>query len=149
MQPFTTILAPVDFSDTSDSAFRMALFLARQGGARLVVLHVIDETMDFSGFYVPHPSLDRMDQEFVKGATRMMTDFCRRELGGYVNVATSIVHGVPYKEILRAAEESAASLIVLGTHGRSGIERVAFGSTAERVVRRALCPVLTVPLSAG
>jgi len=78
----------------------------------------------------------------------MMAKFCSSKMGDFTNFTTSIVTGIPYEEIIRSAREAAASLIVLGTHGRTGLDHLIFGSTAERVVRGASCPVLTIRLPA-
>jgi universal stress protein A len=76
----------------------------------------------------------------------MMEKFCQTKMGDFTTYRTVVVAGIPYEEILRKAEETGASLIVLGTHGRTGIDHLIFGSTAERVVRSAACPVLTIRL---
>jgi nucleotide-binding universal stress UspA family protein len=148
MKPFDQILIAIDFSENSDYAFEYALTLAKQFNSRLSVLHVINEPVDLRGFYVPHISFEQLEKEIEEGAEKMMANFCNSKLGGFTNVTTSIVTGIPYEEIVRAAKEMAASLIVLGTHGRTGLDHLIFGSTAERVVRAAACPVLTVRLPA-
>jgi len=73
-----------------------------------------------------------------------MEKFCQTRMGEYTDYKTSIVTGIPYEEIIRKADECSASLIVLGTHGRTGLDHIIFGSTAERVVRSSSCPVLTI-----
>ena len=78
----------------------------------------------------------------------MMEKFCSARLGDFSKYQTVIVSGIPYEEIIRKAEEIGASLIVVGTHGRTGLDHLIFGSTAERVVRSASCPVLTIRLPA-
>jgi universal stress protein A len=75
-----------------------------------------------------------------------MKEFCTARLGTFTNYKTAIVTGIPYDEITATATKIDASLIVIGTHGRTGLDRILFGSTAERVVRSAHCPVLTVRL---
>ncbi len=79
----------------------------------------------------------------------MMEKFCAARMGDFTNFKTAIVTGIPYEEIIRKAEEIGASLIVVGTHGRTGLDHLIFGSTAERVVRSAACPVLTIRLPAA
>lgn len=74
----------------------------------------------------------------------MMDNFCRSHLGGFENYETSVVSGVPFNVILNTAEELKADLIIMGTHGRTGLDHVLFGSTAEKVVRKSEIPVLTV-----
>lgn len=148
MKPFTRILTAIDFSENSDYAFDYALTLAKQFDSQLMVLHVINEPVDLRGFYVPHISFEQLEKEIEEGAEKMMAKFCSAKMGDYTNFTTSIVTGIPYEEVIRTAEETAASLIVLGTHGRTGIDHLIFGSTAERVVRGASCPVLTIRLPA-
>lgn len=149
MKPFDKILTAVDFSESSDHAFEYALTLARQFQAELTVLHVINEPVDLRGFYVPHISFEQLEKEIEEGAEKMMETFCQTRMGGFTGYTTAITTGIPYEEILRKAQESGTSLIVMGTHGRTGIDHLIFGSTAERVVRSAACPVLTIRLPAG
>ena len=144
MKPFEKILTAIDFSESSDFAFEYALTLARQFQAELTVMHVINEPVDLRGFYVPHISFEQLEKEIEEGAEKMMEKFCRTKMGDFSRYTTAVVAGIPYEEVLRKAEETGASLIVLGTHGRTGIDHLIFGSTAERVVRSAACPVLTI-----
>lgn len=146
MKQFERILVAIDFSDNSSFAFDYGLSLARQFGSELLLLHVINEPVDLRGFYVPHISFEQLEKEIAAGAAVMMEKFCQEKLAGYSNYKTSIVTGTPFDEIIRKAEEIDASLIVIGTHGRTGLDHIIFGSTAERVVRGATCPVLTIRL---
>jgi universal stress protein A len=148
MKPFTRILAAIDFSENSESAFEYALTLARQFNAELTIVHVINEPVDLRGFYVPHISFEQLEKEIEESAVKMMETFCNTKLGTFTNYKTSIVTGIPYDEITATAAKIDASLIVLGTHGRTGLDHILFGSTAERVVRTACCPVLTIRLQA-
>jgi universal stress protein A len=144
MKPFEKILTAIDFSESSDFAFEYALTLARQFQAELTLMHVINEPVDLRGFYVPHISFEQLEKEIEEGAEKMMEKFCQTKMGEFTRYTTAVVSGIPYEEILRKAVETGASLIVLGTHGRTGIDHLIFGSTAERVVRSAACPVLTI-----
>jgi len=146
MKPFDKILTAIDFSENSDYAYDYALSLAKKFDSQLIILHVINEPVDLRGFYVPHISFEQLEKEIEEGAEKMMAKFCGSKMGDFTNFTTSIVTGIPYEEIIRSAEEAAASLIVLGTHGRTGLDHLIFGSTAERVVRGASCPVLTIRL---
>ena len=148
MKTFDKILTAIDFSENSSYAFEYALTLAKQFNSELTVMHVINEPVDLRGFYVPHISFEQLEREIEAGAVTMMERFCTERLEGFSNYTTAIVTGVPYEEINRKAEEIGASLIVLGTHGRTGLDHLIFGSTAERVVRSASCPVLTIRLPA-
>jgi nucleotide-binding universal stress UspA family protein len=148
MKPFEKILIAIDFSENSAYAFDYALTLAKQFDSELTIIHVINEPVDLRGFYVPHISFEQLEKEIEAGATTMMEKFCQDKLGDFTGYTTSIITGIPYDEITRKAQEIGASLIVLGTHGRTGLDHIIFGSTAERVVRAASCPVLTIRLPA-
>ena len=146
MKNFSTILVAVDFSDSSDNAFQLALSMAQVFKSRLIILHVINEPIDLRGFYVPHISYEKLEEEIAEGAEKMMESFCRQHIDAYSDFETRIVPGMPYEQILAQANEAGAELIVLGTHGRTGLDHVLFGSTAEKVVRKSRLPVLTVRL---
>lgn len=146
MKMFSTILVAVDFSDSSDNAFQLALAMAMKFKARLAILHVINEPIDLRGFYVPHISYEKLEEEIAEGAAKMMESFCRKHITDFTDYETMIVPGMPYEQIIEQAEKQDAGLIVLGTHGRTGLDHVLFGSTAEKVVRKSKVPVLTVRL---
>ena len=147
MRPFEKILFATDFSENSEHAFDYALTLAGKFDARLIIVHVINEPVDLRGFYVPHISFEKLEKEIEEGAEKMMQKFCRTRIKEFSNYETLIIAGIPYDEILKKANEENVSLIVLGTQGRKGIDHFLFGSTAERVVRNAVCPVMTIRLS--
>lgn len=146
MKAIDKILVATDFSPNSEQACEYALELAKKFNSSLFVLHVINEPVDLRGFYVPHISFDELEKEIEKGAESMLEKLCNSTFSGYSNYEKGVTSGVPYEEILRKATEINASMIVLGTHGRQGLDHLIFGSTAERVVRTASCPVLTVRL---
>ncbi len=144
MKDFQNILFATDFSAGSDFAFDYAYSLARRFTAGLHIIHVINEPVDLRGFYVPHISFDKLEEEIEEGARKMMDRFCRTHVADYDKVTSHIVSGIPYDEIIRKATEIDADLIVMGTHGRTGLDHVLFGSTAEKVVRKSPVPVLTI-----
>ncbi len=144
MREIKSILFATDFSESSDYAFQYALSMARQYGARLGLVHVINEPVDLRGFYVPHISFDKLEEEIEEGAQKMMEKFCRTYVKDFTDYDTFIVPGIPYDEIIKKGEEVAADLIVMATHGRTGLDHMLFGSTAEKVVRKSPIPVLTI-----
>jgi nucleotide-binding universal stress UspA family protein len=146
MKTFSTILFAYDFSEGSNNAFDYALSLANQYSAKLLIVHVINEPVDLRGFYVPHISFENLEKEIAEGAEQMMDRFCKENLAGFERFEKYVITGVPYEEIIKKAAESGADLIIMGTHGRKGVDHLLFGSTAERVVRSANCPVMTVRL---
>ena len=141
---FKPILFATDFSDSSEHAFQYALSLAGKFESRLAIIHVINEPVDLRGFYVPHISFDKLEEEIEQGAWKLMEKFCRTHAQGYAKVESFVVPGIPYDEIIKKALELSADLIVLGTHGRTGLDHVLFGSTAEKVVRKSTVPVMTI-----
>ena len=147
MNLFSTILFATDFSESSANAFKYAFQLAEKFSARLVLVHVINEPVDLRGFYVPHISFDNLEKEIAEGAEKMMERFCQDNLPPGFDHEKYVVTGIPYEEIVGKAESCGADLVIMGTHGRKGLDHMLFGSTAERVVRGARCPVMTVRLS--
>ncbi|ABA89257.1 universal stress protein Usp [Syntrophotalea carbinolica DSM 2380] len=148
MKDFKTVLFATDFSENSEYAFEYALAMARKYESLLVIVHVINEPVDLRGFYVPHISFESLEEEIEEGARKMMEKFCRMHIADYENYQTFIVPGIPYDEIIKKAMELPADLIIMGTQGRSGLDHVLFGSTAEKVVRKSPVPVMTVRVPA-
>ena len=144
MKSFDTFLFANDFSENSEYAFDYALTLAKKFDAKLIIIHVINEPVDLRGFYVPHISFENLEKEIAESAEKMMEKFCRTRAKEYARLETLVISGIPNEEIIKKAEETSAGLIVLGTHGRKGLDHILFGSTAERVLRSAPCPVLSV-----
>ncbi len=139
-----TICCPIDFSDASRAAMEVAIDLARRFGARLTLLHAYP----VPGYTFPDGSVvasPRMLQELAEQATRHLGDWQRQaQERGAPDVDIHTAVGEPAAEIVAWAKEQKVDLLVLGTHGRTGLEHALMGSIAERVVRRAHCPVLTV-----
>ena len=144
MRDFKSVLFATDFSESSDHAYEYAYTVAKCFNARLLILHVINELVDLRGFYVPHISIDKLEEEMAESANKMMTKFISTHSQGYDRIESIVTPGIPYDEILKKAEEESVDLIVLGTHGRTGLDHVLFGSTAEKVVRKSAIPVMTI-----
>jgi nucleotide-binding universal stress UspA family protein len=140
------ILAPTDFSGQSLAGVRYAMNLRLQFGSSLILLHVIEPTPPMAG--IESLVLAQSDSEVGAWALKELAKLARREAGDEKQVASLVRMGKPFHEITIEAAENNADLIVLTTHGYTGVEHLLLGSTAERVVRHAPCPVLTVPVSA-
>lgn len=141
-----SILLPTDFSECGNYALSYAVALARQFGASITCLHVIEPmvpTVGYSGMTEPLPLADITDQ-LEDSAERELPKFAEREECAGLDVEELIVHGEAASEITRVAKEKKVDLIVISSHGRTGLGRIFFGSTAEAVVRHASCPVLVV-----
>ncbi len=138
------ILYPTDFSEGSANAIPYVADLTRHYGAKLYIIHVLYDIVRATGWYVPHINIDEMYKEMEANAMKELERCCIEELRGYRDIEYRVLRGVPHEEILKFAEANNIDMIVMGTHSRKGIDRVIFGSTAERVVRDSRCPVLTV-----
>ena len=137
MLSIRTILHATDFSDDSNHAFRLACSLARDHGARLIVVHVVPESLvPAGGVMTPPPS---EDYEEARERLAKLESGDPRAL-----VKHRLLTGVPAEEICQLAQDTKAGLIVMGTRGRTGLRRLLMGSVAEQVVRQAPCPLLTV-----
>jgi nucleotide-binding universal stress UspA family protein len=131
------ILFPTDYSHLSDAALEHATTLARETGATLLIAHVEEPPIAYGGgeMYYGIPDPDREEVERMLAAVKP-TD-------PNVAVTYHLLSGDPATEIVRLAEQEHVDMIVMGTHGRTGIGRMLMGSVAESVVRRANCPVMT------
>jgi nucleotide-binding universal stress UspA family protein len=144
MKNVEKILFATDFSEASKDACKYAIAMAKQFDAKLLVLHVIDE-LDFPlvGLFPDHYVKAHI-KETAAGSSKMMTEFCSRNFKEFKNFESLILTGIPFKTIINKAESDDVSFIVVGTRGRTGIEHVLVGSTAEKIVRMSKCPVMTV-----
>jgi nucleotide-binding universal stress UspA family protein len=136
------ILVPVDFSLCTREALDFAVFLARQFGAGLTLLNVITPYYAVDPYGMNPPNDCEPDLAF--GAQKQLDDLASQALPPEIPAQTLVRRGRPANEIIEAAKELEAGLIVIPTHGRTGLKHVVFGSTVEYVVRHALCPVLTL-----
>ena len=141
---FKNILCPVDFSDSSRHALTVATELARSSNAALTLAHI---------WQPPMPLYGTPDAAMSGGLIQTMVDDAERSLAaweataraaGVASLQSKMPSGVPWGEIVKLALESHADLVVMGTHGRTGLTHVLIGSVAEKVVRHAPCAVLVV-----
>jgi nucleotide-binding universal stress UspA family protein len=145
MSQFRRILYASDFSPASRPAFRRALDLARANRGTLTVAHVYSTIVPLMGEgLATAPVYQRWIDDVRADAERRLNGLVAQAKKGGVRVKGLLLEGVPHDRILRAARSTRADLIVLGTHGRTGLGRVILGSVAARVVALASCPVLTV-----
>jgi nucleotide-binding universal stress UspA family protein len=141
-----TVLVSTDFSDYGDAAIAHAFRFAKDYGARVVMVHVLDAhptPNPLYAHYYPMPTPEQSRQAEAK-AKEALHARIPAELRDSDRVETLVTQGAPAPEILRIAGEKKVSLIVIATHGRTGLLRLALGSIAERVIREAPCPVLVI-----
>jgi nucleotide-binding universal stress UspA family protein len=146
-----SILVPTDFSECARHAVPFAAELARLLGARVICLYVVEPVVQPVGWTPmaePMPAAE-LGERLEETAARDLPAFSKSEEFAGLEVEDVIAHGEPAAEIVRVAEERGAGLIVISSHGRTGIGRILFGSTAESVVRHARCPVLVVKPGKG
>jgi nucleotide-binding universal stress UspA family protein len=142
-----TILFPTDFSNGARAAMDHAASLAKDYQAKLVLLYVIQD-ISIAEWYIPSSlSVGDLVEDMQKSAWQEMDKWFAEVSKQVKDVEKMVVRGVPFVEIIRTAKEKSADLIVIGTHGRTGIDHMLFGSTAEKVVRKSSCPVLTVRIA--
>ncbi len=142
-----TILFPTDFSNGARAAMDYALSLAKDYEARLILLYVIQD-ISIAEWYIPSSiSATDLVEDMQKSAWNEMDKWSSEAAGRVKNVEKMVVRGVPFVEIIKIAKDKNVDMIVIGTHGRTGIDHMLFGSTAEKVVRKAPCPVLTVRIA--
>ncbi len=142
---FNTILVPVDFSACSLAGLTYAIQFAEKFAARIVLLHVVDLGMVVCADGNVFCDLDTVERARRKDAEERMVEFIRWASFGRVQFATVIKVGDAIRTICEFIEIEKVDLVITSTHGRTGFKHVMLGSTAEQVVRRAACPVLTVP----
>jgi nucleotide-binding universal stress UspA family protein len=143
MTLWRTILCPVDFSELSPACAAYARYLAERVGGRVVCLFVAPSFEEFAELAAAPGTWLGMSEEMSTGAEKIMEVFVRENFAEG-QAEGRLRTGEPARGILDEAEALGAELIVMGTHGRTGFDRVLFGSVAEKVVRTSSCPVLTV-----
>jgi nucleotide-binding universal stress UspA family protein len=137
-----TIVVPTDFSAPSKEAVRYASALAKTCGARLCLVFVYMPLMIVDG--LEGYAVIRSNEQMLKHVRRRLATFARDEIDETIPVQREVRIGAPHREIVAEAKEAGADLIVIATHGYTGLKHAFIGSTAERVVRHASCPVLVV-----
>lgn len=136
------ILVPVDFSDASRKALRYASAFAAQFQAKLFLVHVVEFNVVGSDFGLVE--LSQIEADMRESAVQRLADWLKHEVGAGISVDARVQCGRPYLEILETAKTEDVDLILIASHGHSSLAHVVLGSTVERIVRHAPCPVLVV-----
>jgi universal stress protein A len=138
-----TILCPIDFSEVSANAMEYAVFLASHHHAELLLLHVVEYLQEFEHYQILVFTPQELAKEMEKQAYEQLKKLTE-QIKKNIKVKTIVRQGKAFMEIIREAKEKDMDLIVMGSHGRTGISHMLMGSVAEKVVRKAGCPVLIV-----
>ncbi len=143
------VVTPIDFSDNSSLIAESAAYMAGKFGAAFHLLFVVQNFENYSGFFVPQMSMPSLEGELVTSAEEKMTEFYdglkdSLEKSGVKSVESKVLMGDVGERIVEYAGDIGADLIIMGTHGYKGLEKIMFGSVADKVVRSASCPVMTI-----
>jgi nucleotide-binding universal stress UspA family protein len=149
MKDIKTILLTTDLSETSKKAVDPALTLAKKFGAKIILVFVGDLFPPFLEQYYVAINFEQIRKDADERARKELAEFAEKNLGRAVPVEQVVALGIPHMEIVNLAKERKADLIVMATHGRGFISHAMMGSTTERVLHHAPCPVLAIREPAG
>ncbi|KJS33022.1 MAG: hypothetical protein VR64_03660 [Desulfatitalea sp. BRH_c12] len=144
MKDFKRILFPVDLTENSEKLVPYVISMAQKFEASVHILFVVRIFQYFTDIYVAPPSISVFEHELVEGARRKMDEFTRAHFSHMPETQSAVVLGDPSDVILTYIDEQHMDVVVMGTHGRKGLDRVLFGSVAERVIKTSHVPVLVV-----
>ena len=145
MEPeISKVLVPIDFSDYSKSALKYAVSFVKHFNAKLILVYVVEPVIYPPDFSMGQIAIPSVDLEMDKRAMEELDKLAEQEIPSEIKVKSIVKTGKPFIEIIETAGEQDVDLIIIATHGHTGMEHILFGSTAEKVVRKAPCPVLTL-----
>ncbi len=138
------VLVPIDFSDYSKNALKYAVNFAKSFGADMTLIYVVEPIIYPPDFSMGQIAIPTISTEWDDRAREELDKLAKTEIPAEVKVKTLIKTGKPFVEIIETATEEDIDIIIIATHGHSAVEKILFGSTADKVVRKAPCPVLTL-----
>lgn len=143
------VITPIDFSDNSLLIARSAAYITGKFQASLHLVFVVQNFEDYSGFFIPQMNMPNLEEELFSGAEERMQSFCNEHQEslteyGIKELNYKVFMGDVAEQIINYSEEVNGDLIVMGTHGYKGLEKIMFGSVADKIVRSAKCPVMTI-----
>ncbi len=134
------ILVPIDFSEHSKNALKYAVPFAKQFGAEIILVYVVEPTVYPADFSFGQFGFPNVEDEFRSRGEEQLAGLIEKEIRKEVKARKLVLTGKAFIEIIKTAREEEVDLIIIATHGHSGVEHMLFGSTAEKVVRKAPCP---------
>ncbi len=149
MKKVEKILFPIDFAEKFETLLPWVSSFVNTFDATLYVLFVAQDLGDFSSFHVPHGNLQQFQEEALEAAKKKMSATAKEAFKAFKKVEARVIQGSPADKIVETAKKDGIDLIIMGTHGRKGLERAIFGSVCEKVVRTAPCPVVTINPALG
>jgi nucleotide-binding universal stress UspA family protein len=144
MKTVSKILFPIDFSASAQKLVPAVKTMAEKFDADVHLLFVARVLQYFTSIHVPHPSVDQFEQKVIEGAQKKLAEFKEENFGGWTKLIATVRSGDISEEILNYISDNGIDLLIIGTHGRKGLDRIVFGSVAERVMKGAAVPVLLI-----
>lgn len=141
---FERILYPIDLSESSAKIAPYVRAMAGKFESKIFILFAARAFEYYSSMYVPHPSISRFEKEVIDGAEKRLYEFVDEHFGDFSNTRAVVVAGDASEEIIKYIEEHNIDLVIMGTHGRKGMDKIIFGSVAERVLKTSPVPVMVV-----
>ncbi|MBU2621422.1 MAG: universal stress protein [Proteobacteria bacterium] len=141
---FKKILFPVDLSETSPKIVPFVSSMAEKYDSKLHILFVARAFQYFTSIYVPHPSINKFEDEIAEGARKSLRDFTKKYFKDPESIMTAVVKGDAAEQIINYIEEQGIDLLIMGTHGRKGLDKIIFGSVAEKVSKTTPVPIMLV-----
>ena len=144
MKQVHKILFPIDFAANFATLVPWVETLAAKFDATVYILFVAQDLAHFASFYVPHGNIEDFQQQAIASARKRMAAVVDEFSQKFPKLETRVESGAPAEKILAFAQKEKVDMIIMGAHGRAGLDRVIFGSVANKVVKSASCPVLTI-----
>lgn len=149
MEDIKRVVTPIDFSDNTETIVSTAVCIAGKFSAYLDLIFVVEKFEDYAPFFTPPTNLPAMRDDLLNAAKERMNAFIEAhrdefDSAGIASVNGQVISGDIAEAIINYADWADAQLIIMGTHGYKGLNRIVFGSVAEKVVKTACCPVMTI-----
>ena len=144
MKEIKKILFPVDLSESSDKILPYVQTVAKKFDSKIYILFAARVFDYFTSIYVPHPSINKFEKEIIEGAEKRLYEFVDTHFKEFPGTKTVVVAGDAAEKIVEYIEDQKIDLVIMGTHGRKGLERILFGSVADRVIKMSPVPVMSV-----
>ena len=144
MKEIKKILFPVDLSESSDKILPYVQTVAKKFDSKIYILFAARVFDYFTSIYVPHPSINKFEKEIIEGAEKRLYEFVDTHFKEFPGTKTVVVAGDAAEKIVEYIEDQKIDLVIMGTHGRKGMDKVIFGSVADRVIRLSPVPVMVV-----
>ncbi len=144
MSQVKKILVPIDFSENSKKILQHAVAEAEKSDATIMVAYVVEGLEKYSALSVPHISFEELGKDLMKSAENKMERFLYENLDESLRHESKVLYGEITEQLTSLAKSEGIDMIVIGTHGFKGLEKVLFGSVAEKVTKTAPCPVVTI-----